>query len=194
VTSIWQSFTEGVVPATASAPAVLDATELQARLRSGAWKPGQIVDVRTPAEFRSGHVPGSRNLPLDILQGAELEQLKTETASVPLVLTCASGVRAATAADRLRQAGASDVWVLVGGVAAWKELHLPLNQTGNGWALERQVRFVAGLLVLIGCGLGYWISAHFYALAALVGAGLVFSALTNTCGMATVLAKMPWNR
>ncbi len=182
------------MPVTAGTTAVLDATELQSRLRSGAWQPSQVVDVRTPSEFRSGHVPGSVNLPLDTLQGAALQQLKTEAAHAPLVLTCASGVRAATAADRLRRAGADDVWVLVGGVAAWQELHLPLTRTGRGWALERQVRFVAGLLVLAGCGLGYGLSAHFYALAAIIGAGLVFSAVTNTCGMARVLAKMPWNR
>lgn len=61
-------------------------------------------------------------------------------------------------------------------------------------SLERQVRIAAGALVLIGLALAWAIHPYFLALAAFVGAGQVFAGLTDFCGMAILLSKMPWNR
>ena len=58
----------------------------------------------------------------------------------------------------------------------------------------RQVQIVAGSLVVLGIVLGLWISPPFLAVSAFVGAGLVFAGSTGWCGMAKLLALMPWNR
>ena len=60
--------------------------------------------------------------------------------------------------------------------------------------IMRQVQIGAGSLVLIGVALGALVAPGFYALSAFVGAGLLFAGATGFCGMAHLLARMPWNR
>jgi rhodanese-related sulfurtransferase len=82
-----------------------------------------------------------------------------------------------------------------GGTEAWAAQGLPLEGTeSQAIGLERQVRIAAGSLVLLGCLLGWQVHAGFYGLAAFVGAGLVFAGVTGFCGMALLLARLPWNR
>jgi len=104
-------------------------------------------------------------------------------------------MRSKKAADILKGKGFTNVEVLEGGIDTWKQHGHPV-QVGQTqvWAMDRQVRMVAGSLVLLGVLLGVWVHPGFYYLSGFVGAGLVFSALTDTCGMAMLLAKMPWNR
>ena len=73
-----------------------------------------LLDVRTPEEFREGHIPGSRNLPLQ-----NLEEAAIETETVPVFLYCRSGNRSATAARILRSMGYRNVTDL-GGISAWR--------------------------------------------------------------------------
>ncbi|MGK0441248.1 MAG: hypothetical protein ACJA0N_001046 [Pseudohongiellaceae bacterium] len=82
-----------------------------------------------------------------------------------------------------------------GGLSALKSAGCAIEK-GNGsvMSLERQVRIAAGSMVLLGAMLGATVNANFYALSAFVGAGLIFSGITNTCGMAMLLARMPWNK
>lgn len=84
-----------------------------------------VIDVCSAEEFAQGHIVGARNIPVD--QVAEAKGLPTNKAQ-PLVVVCASGVRAGRAASVLRKAGHEQVHVLAGGMAAWREAGLPTQK------------------------------------------------------------------
>jgi rhodanese-related sulfurtransferase len=151
----------------------------------------RVVDVRTPAEFESAHLPGSYNVPLDRLPvyGAALA-----AGTAPYVLVCRMGNRAREAETLLRGAGCEAVQVLEGGLEAWERAGLPVERGRQRWSIERQVRGVAGSLVLAGALGGLFVARPMGVLAAFVGGGLVFSALTDFCGMAKLLAMLPYNQ
>lgn len=160
----------------------LDAAALRERLASAA--PPVVVDVRTPAEFAGEHIPGSRNVPLD--------RLHARRADVPgdAVLVCRSGPRAEEAQRLL---GGTQP-VLTGGMAAWTATGGPVERTGRTvWDMDRQVRFTAGVLVLIGL-LGYLVVPALLWFSALIATLLVLTALLGICPMAQLLGRMPWNR
>jgi len=155
-----------------------------------------LIDVRTPGEYASGHLPGALNIPLDRLHRAvpALTRSRRE-----LLLVCASGNRSATACRTLAGHGI-DAATLTGGTKEWvargHELHRPADDATApraGWAMERQVRLTAGAVVLAGLGLSALHPAWLLASAG-VSAGLVFSAVTDTCGMAALLSRLPHNR
>lgn len=150
----------------------------------------QLLDVREFPEFASGHIAGARSVPLSDLE----PRMDRVDRSTPLILICQAGKRSAQAAGKLAKLGFRDLTQLKGGIEAWKRDGLSLEQeAGAPWALERQVRFAAGLLVIIGLVLSMkWPAAIL--LSWLVGGGLVLSALTDWCGMALLLARAPWNR
>jgi rhodanese-related sulfurtransferase len=152
-----------------------------------------VVDVRTPGEFASGHLPGAHNIPLDTLPRA-LPTLRA--ARGELLLVCASGARAETARAVLAGHGIPAA-TLTGGTRGWagrgQELHRPPGASRTAWAMERQVRLTAGTVVLAGLGLGQ-LHPAWLLLSAGVAGGLVFSAVSDTCGMAALLAKLPHNR
>ncbi|GAA1916398.1 rhodanese-like domain-containing protein [Streptomyces durmitorensis] len=153
-----------------------------------------VIDVRTPGEYASGHIPGAHNIPVDHLHTA-LPELKAAAARGELLMVCASGNRSATACAELAAADIPAA-TLAGGTTAWAEQGHPLQPSEGApkaWAMERQVRLAAGSLVVLGIAAGTrYRPARL--LAAGIGAGLVFSAVTNTCGMAAVLARLPHNR
>ena len=98
-------------------------------------------------------------------------------------------------AEKLEKEGFTDCQVVEGGTLGWAEAGLPVNRgTTKVISLERQVRIAAGLLVLTGVALGTWVHPGFYGISAFVGAGLTFAGITDWCGMAMLLAKMPWNQ
>ena len=108
---------------------------------------------------------------------------------------CRSGSRSAQAQKKLKDLGFENVINVKGGFNAWKSEELPFEQDEKApWDLERQVRFVAGLLTLVGVLLAIFVHPYFIGLAGFIGVGLTFSALTNTCTMGMILAKMPWNK
>jgi rhodanese-related sulfurtransferase len=151
-----------------------------------------LVDVRTPGEYQTGHIAGSINLPLDQVD-AHLRRIVND-AGGRLVLICQSGSRAAQAHRTLTSAGLTDVAVLTGGMNAWTAAGGPTQRSGKPrWTLERQVRLVAGGIVLAAVVASIWVPALRY-LAGLVGAGLVVAALTDSCLMGTALARLPYNR
>jgi rhodanese-related sulfurtransferase len=154
--------------------------------------PPTILDVRTPAEFASVHIPSSLNVPLDLLP----EHASTISAVIgePVVLVCRSGARARQAERALRTADLPRLHVLDGGLIAWEAAGLPVNRGRQRWSLERQVRGVAGTLVLVGALGGLLVWPPLGLLATGVGAGLALSAITDTCGMALMLGKLPYNR
>src|SRR5450631_2205522 len=150
----------------------------------------QCIDVRSETEFAAGHIPAAINIPMDEIE-SRIGDLQPKKHTV---LVCQSGKRAEMTRDLL--AGRVDaISVLVGGTDAWKAAGLPLvASTRSRWALERQVRLGAGLLVLTGVVLGILVNPYWFGLAAFVGCGLVFAGTTNFCAMAHLLALLPWNR
>ncbi|MGI5271161.1 rhodanese-like domain-containing protein [Nonomuraea sp. CA-218870] len=150
-----------------------------------------VVDVRTPAEFESAHIDGAVNLPLDQVD-AHLRRIVAD-AGGRMLLICQSGARAERARTALDAAGVSDLAVLDGGMNAWIASGAPVTRGRPRWTLERQVRLVAGSVVLASVVLSLWIPAAVL-VAAFIGAGLTFAALTDTCAMGMLLAKLPYNR
>jgi rhodanese-related sulfurtransferase len=153
-----------------------------------------LIDVRTPIEYREVHVNFARNVPLDQLDPEALMQTRDAGANEPLYVVCHSGSRGRKACEMLAKAGCSRVVNIEGGTAACIEAGLPVVRGKKGLSLERQVRIAAGSLVLLGAALGWFVHPLFYGLAAFVGAGLIFAGITDTCGMGMLLARMPWNR
>jgi rhodanese-related sulfurtransferase len=150
-----------------------------------------IVDVRTPAEFETAHINGAINLPLDQVD-AHLGRIVAD-AGGQLLLICQSGGRATQACTKLAGAGLTDATVMTGGMNAWISAGAPIERGRQRWSLERQVRLVAGLIVLLAVLAGIWLPGVHY-LAGAIGAGLTFAALTNTCAMGMLLARLPYNR
>ena len=150
-----------------------------------------VLDVRTPAEFETAHLTGSYSVPLDLLRehtaefAAHLDR--------PVVLICQSGARAEQAAQRLAGAGLANLHVLDGGLPALAAAGAPITRGQARWAMDRQVRLVAGSLTLAG-GLASLAVPAAIALPIAVGAGLTFSAVTNSCAMASLLGRLPYNR
>ena len=153
-----------------------------------------LIDVRTPVEFREIHVEFARNVPLDELDPGALPALRRGPPGDPLYVVCRSGDRGRRACEKLRQAGIADAVNIEGGTTACVEAGLPVVRGPKGVSLERQVRIAAGSLTLLGAGLAWFVHPAFVGLAAFVGAGLALAGITDTCGMGMLLARMPWNR
>jgi rhodanese-related sulfurtransferase len=154
----------------------------------------ELIDVRTPVEFREVHVEAARNVPLDQLDPAALMRSRHGAQDEPLYLICRSGGRGGQACAKFLAAGFSNVVNVEGGTLACVESGLPVVRGKKAISLERQVRIAAGLLVLVGALLGWLVHPAFIGLSAFVGAGLVFAGITDTCGMGMLLARMPWNQ
>ncbi|AXE75934.1 rhodanese-like domain-containing protein [Streptomyces atratus] len=151
----------------------------------------RILDVRTPGEFRTVHIPGAYNVPLGTLREHRNELLAHLDEDV--ILVCRSGDRAAQAEKALAEAGLPNLRVLEGGINAWEMAGAPANRGADRWDMERQVRLVAGSIVLATGVVGLFVpGAHLIGTA--VGAGLTYAALSNSCAMGVLLSKLPYNR
>ena len=163
-----------------------------AKLCNAGEKP-DLIDVRTPVEYREVHVGIARNVPLDRLDPASLMHAHKGSAT-PLYIICRSGSRGQQACERFLEAGFPNVVNVTGGTLACIEAGLPVIRGKKAISLERQVRIAAGSLVVLGAVLGGFVHLGFIGLSAFVGAGLVFAGMTDTCGMGMILARMPWNQ
>jgi rhodanese-related sulfurtransferase len=180
--------TVATVPTTASRVREVSPAELKAALDRGEVT---LIDVREPAEHAGERIAGARLMPLGAFDPAKAREY---AAGKMLVLHCKSSGRSGKAAKSLLAAGAEEACHLCGGIDAWKQAGLPVERDANApISMFRQVQITAGSLVLIGSVLGYFVSPWFIGLSAFVGAGLVFAGISNTCGMAMVLSRMPWN-
>ena len=156
-----------------------------------------ILDVRTAAEVKAAGLPDCLHIPLHELTPERLqaEILKSGKNGSHVYLLCQAGRRAEMAADQLKGNIDAELYIIEGGMDAVKQSNIQMKEAGpTAISLERQVRIVAGLLILIGAALGTWVNPGFYGLSAFVGAGLTFAGITDTCAMGMLIAKMPWNR
>jgi rhodanese-related sulfurtransferase len=170
-------------------PARLDAASL--REWTASTDGPRLLDVRTAAEFTTAHIPGSYNVPLDLLR-EHRDELRQHL-DQDVVLICRSGARAGQAETLLAGTGLANLHVLDGGITAWQNTGAPVNHGPARWDLERQVRLVAGSLVLTGI-LASVVAPRAKWLSAAIGAGLTTAALTNTCAMGKMLSRLPYNR
>lgn len=148
-----------------------------------------VIDVREPMEYATGHIAGSMNVPLSRLHQADLPK-------GPLVLVCQSGNRSAKGVQTLLQQGhPHPITDLQGGIPTWQQAGLPVRKLKNApLPLMRQVQIVAGSLILLGLILSNTVAPAWILLTWFVGAGLTFAGITGFCGMARLLAVMPWNK
>jgi len=169
--------------------ATIDSQDLRALLDSVV--PPRVLDVRTPGEFDTVHLPGAHNVPLDLLREHRDEIIKHLDGDV--VLVCRSGQRAVQAEAALRNAGLPNVHILDGGITTWEAKGFTVNRGAQRWDMERQVRLVAGSIVLSSI-LGSIAASKLKWLAAGIGGGLAAAAMTNTCAMGMLLSRLPYNR
>ncbi|TAE58909.1 MAG: DUF2892 domain-containing protein [Nostocales cyanobacterium] len=150
-----------------------------------------LIDVREKSEYLGEHIPGSQVLPLSQFQAEQVNLVPGKQ----VVIYCQSGNRSNKAALQLMAAGFTDFCQLQGGITAWKQSGYPTKINKNApISIMRQVQIVAGSLVFTGTVLGAFVSPWFLILSGFVGAGLVFAGVTNTCAMAMLLAKLPYNQ
>jgi rhodanese-related sulfurtransferase len=150
-----------------------------------------VLDVRSGNEYRQYHLPDSLHIPLHELQ-RQADRIAQLESTQPLYLLCQSGVRAKTAAAQLRLSHHHPLVIIEGGMDALLQDKPQPAETHI--SLERQVRILAGAMVLLGVLLGTLVTPLGYGLSAFVGAGLIFAGATNRCTLALLLARMPWNR
>jgi rhodanese-related sulfurtransferase len=164
-------------------PATISPAEAQRRIAAGAV----LIDIRDPDEYARAHIPCARNVPM-----AQIERID----GVPeVIFHCRTGMRTGANADKLAGSTDAPVYLLEGGLDAWRQAGLECAvDAKQPLEIMRQVQIAAGSLVLLGVLLGFLVHPAGFGLSAFVGAGLVMAGVTGWCGMATLLARMPWNR
>jgi rhodanese-related sulfurtransferase len=168
------------------------AQELQRRMAAG--QAGCLLDVRTPGEYAAAHVPGTKLIPLDELDAAAFCRERNGNCS-PVFVLCQSGGRARRAIEKLKAAGVQGCVLVEGGTQAWIDAGLPVNRgQSRVLPLMRQVQITVGFLSAIGGLLALTVNKLFAIIPLVVGSGLLFAGLTGFCGLALLLAKMPWNK
>lgn len=149
-----------------------------------------LVDIRNHDEHAREHIPGAVLWPV-----SQPAVPFPKGAAKTVVFHCRSGARTQANAARLAAAASCDAFLLSGGLEAWKRAGLPVKQDRRQpIELMRQVQIAAGSLVLAGVVIAATLSPYGVLLSGFVGAGLVFAGVSGFCGMARLLAWMPWNR
>ena len=156
-----------------------------------------VLDVRSPAEYQAGHIPGARLIPvdeIDVSNVAEVIDQDDVKAENPIYLTCHAGARAEKAAHVLSDAGMKNLTLVQGGTEGWRKAGLPVNKCGSALSLERQVQIAVGSLLILKVLFGFTVHELFFIAGAAIGVGLITAGITRWCGMAQLMARMPWNR
>jgi rhodanese-related sulfurtransferase len=177
-------------------PTTISAAEFNKRMQAEP-KP-QIIDVRTAVEVENQPHEESAHFPLQELNCAAVKTYLAEQGhdpKQPVYLLCANGPRATLAAEQLQADLDCPLVIIEGGINKLNSAEISTQQdAGNTISLERQVRIASGALVLIGIILGSLLSPWLYAISAFVGGGLVVTGINGSCGLAMLLARMPWNK
>jgi rhodanese-related sulfurtransferase len=151
-----------------------------------------IIDVREPAEYESECIKDAKLIPVAEICKEKLPNTKGKK----IIIHCRGGKRGGTACEKLLSEDASlEIYNIEGGISAWASSGLPTQKGGrNILPLDRQVQLTIGLSVLLGSLLAYFVDINFIIIPAFFGSGLIFAALTGTCALGLVIAKMPWNK
>lgn len=150
-----------------------------------------LIDVREPGEFFAEHIRGAKLMSLSRFNSTVIPQDNNRK----IVFQCQSGTRSAQAAQKMFDLGFDEVFHLQGGLPTWKAAGYPTEVNKNApISMFRQVQIVAGSLIFLGTMLGAFVSPWFLIISGFVGCGLVFAGVSNTCAMATLLAKLPYNK
>ena len=150
-----------------------------------------LIDIREADEFAREHIGGAVSIPLSSVEQADVKLEAGRTA----VFHCKSGMRTEANCAKLAGRVDGDALILEGGLDAWKKAGLPVKDNAKApLPMNRQVQITAGTLVLAGALIGTFLHPAGYALSGFIGAGLIFAGVSGWCGMANVLAAMPWNR
>ena len=168
---------------------IISPSELRIMLDTGDTK---LIDVRSTDEFAARHIKEARSVPLSIL---DLNQICDKTKKI--VLQCESGSRSKLAAKKL-QALSKDlkIYSLDGGIRNWVEKNYAIVEgiaVNNKLPLNRQVQITAGIIIVLGIVLTKLMSRLFIIIPLFIGCGLIFAGISGWCGMASLLALMPWN-
>ncbi len=150
-----------------------------------------ICDIRTPQEFAREHIPSSINVPMDQLKSFDFSKFREKN----MLFLCHSGMRTRNAMHIISAKNFSQAACLEGGLEKWKEAGLPVEKNTNiPIDIMRQVQIIAGSMILIGL-LGFaFISKYFLLLPLVVSIGQIIAGLTGFCGMAKLLARLPFNK
>jgi rhodanese-related sulfurtransferase len=166
--------------------------DLQALLSSG--KTAHLLDVRSPAEYSGVHIPGTQLIPLDELDPVTFCKQRGADCS-PVYVICQSGGRAARAIQKLEAAGVKECVLLDGGTQAWVDAGFPVNRgQSRVLPLMRQVQITIGAIAATGSLLALLVDPKFAVIPLFMGCGLLMAGITGFCGLALLIAKMPWNK
>ncbi len=172
--------------------ALISPRELNLLLSQG--RPAELLDVRTPNEFAAAHVPGAHLVPLDELDCATFLQQRG-AGDNPIYVLCQSGSRARRAIEKFQRAGCDRCVLVEGGTQAWLDAGLPVNRRETQTLpLMRQVQIVVGTASAAGALLALVVDKWFALIPLVMGGGLLFAGISGFCGLALLLAKMPWNK
>ncbi|MEI6713001.1 MAG: rhodanese-like domain-containing protein [Verrucomicrobiota bacterium] len=166
--------------------------DLQRVIQGG--KDCELLDVRTVPEHEAAHVPNVKLVPLDALDPAAYLAKRADR-TAPLYVFCQAGGRAQKAIDRFRAIGFHGCVLVEGGTQAWMDAGLPvIRGTTSVLPLMRQVQIVIGVVSGTGALLALTVNSKFALIPLVTGCGLLFAGVTGTCGLALLLAQMPWNK
>ena len=167
----------------------IDAPTLKRWLDAGE---AMLLDVREPAEYRAESIAGATLLPL---VGVSRSTLPSHTGK-KLVIHCRKGARGSSACEKLLAEDPNlEIYNLKGGISAWVDAGYPIQNSGKFFLpLDRQVQLTIGVSVLAGSILAYFVNPLFLLLTGFFGAGLTFAGLSGYCGLAIIMARMPWNQ
>lgn len=170
----------------------VSARELHQLIAAG--RPAELLDVRTPAEFAAAHVPGAKLVPLDELDCPKFLKQR-DPGEGPIYVFCQSGSRARRAVEKFQRTGFDGCVLVEGGTQAWMDAGLPVTRgESKVLPLMRQVQIAVGSVSAIGAALALGVDPWFALIPLVMGGGLLFAGVTGFCGLALVLAKMPWNK
>lgn len=153
-----------------------------------------LIDVRSPGEFRSGHIPGASNYPINQFTAETAQQLHNAANGRNVCLICQSGARSRRAQGIWESTGLDNVAELDGGMSQWPGEAGVTPSQGPSISLDRQVKIVAGVNVVAGTALGAFINPWFLLIPVVFGIGLMCAGISGNCGLAYALAKLPWNQ
>jgi len=156
-----------------------------------------LIDVRTPKEFESEHIPYAVSIPLD-----DLEQAfeKWHLADDRIILfQCQKGKRGELACEFFEQLPTfkQKILNLDGGIDGWKQAGLPVigkAELAHEISIFRQFTMIIGTILILLATLAYNGLTPALVMVALLGAALLIAGVTGWCGLTLLLAKMPWNK